>query len=140
MDVAEHFRTILQNWWRILVVSVLVAATVYVAEASRSKQYAASAELQVTSGRASIGQATADGPLNNDVSVSLGAPPLDGIYYVKVEGAAGDVFGIGGYQPHRAEEIFANRYGDCKDKVTLLSAMLREIGVERTMVVQVLGA
>lgn len=60
MDVAEHFRTILQNWWRILVVSVLVAATVYVADASRAKQYAATAELQVTSGRASIGQASAD--------------------------------------------------------------------------------
>jgi succinoglycan biosynthesis transport protein ExoP len=60
VDVAEHFRTILQNWWRILVVSVLVAATVYVADASRSKQYAATAELQVTSGRASVGQASAD--------------------------------------------------------------------------------
>ncbi|MBV8951785.1 MAG: hypothetical protein JOZ99_12980, partial [Actinobacteria bacterium] len=60
MDVAEHFRTILQNWWRILVVSVLIAATVYVVDASRSKQYAASADLQVTSGRASVGQASAD--------------------------------------------------------------------------------
>jgi succinoglycan biosynthesis transport protein ExoP len=60
VDVAEHFRTILQNWWRILVVSVLIAATVYVVDASRSKQYAATAQLQVTSGRASVGQATQD--------------------------------------------------------------------------------
>lgn len=38
--------------------------------------------------------------------------------------------GIGGYQPHSAPDIFAHKYGDCKDKVTLLSAMLKEIGIE----------
>jgi receptor protein-tyrosine kinase len=60
VDVAEHVRTILQNWWRILVVSVLVAATVYVADASRAKVYQATAELQVTSALAANGQATTD--------------------------------------------------------------------------------
>jgi Flp pilus assembly protein TadD/transglutaminase-like putative cysteine protease len=34
-------------------------------------------------------------------------------------------FGLGRYQPHAASEVFANQYGDCKDKVTLLAAMLR---------------
>ncbi|MGB9199316.1 MAG: DUF3857 and transglutaminase domain-containing protein [Terriglobales bacterium] len=38
--------------------------------------------------------------------------------------------GIGGWQPHPAPEVFANRYGDCKDKATLMRAMLREIGVD----------
>jgi hypothetical protein len=38
--------------------------------------------------------------------------------------------GIGGYQPHPAAEVFAHQYGDCKDKATLLSAMLHEIGIE----------
>lgn len=38
--------------------------------------------------------------------------------------------GIGGYQPHAASDIFLHRYGDCKDKATLLSAMLHEIGIE----------
>ena len=38
--------------------------------------------------------------------------------------------GIGGLQPHAAAEVFAHRYGDCKDKATLLNAMLREIGIE----------
>lgn len=38
--------------------------------------------------------------------------------------------GIGGYQPHPAGEVFSNQYGDCKDKATLLSAMLHEIGIE----------
>lgn len=37
--------------------------------------------------------------------------------------------GIGGWQPHPAPEIFAHKYGDCKDKATILSTMLKEIGV-----------
>lgn len=31
--------------------------------------------------------------------------------------------GIGGYQPHHCEWVAQKRYGDCKDKVTLLSAL-----------------
>jgi len=38
--------------------------------------------------------------------------------------------GIGGWQPHPAAEIFVHHYGDCKDKATLMSSMLKEIGVE----------
>jgi Domain of Unknown Function with PDB structure (DUF3857) len=38
--------------------------------------------------------------------------------------------GIGGLRPHPADEIFAHRYGDCKDKATLLSTMLTQIGVK----------
>jgi Domain of Unknown Function with PDB structure (DUF3857)/Transglutaminase-like superfamily len=51
------------------------------------------------------------------------------IRYVAVE------LGIGGYQPHPAKEIFAHRYGDCKDKATLVSALLAEIGVESYYIV-----
>ena len=40
------------------------------------------------------------------------------------------MIGAGNYQPHPAAEIFKNRYGDCKDKVTLLTSMLDQIGVE----------
>jgi hypothetical protein len=43
--------------------------------------------------------------------------------------------GIGGWQPHSATEIFAHRYGDCKDKATLTIAMLREINVESYYVI-----
>ena len=46
------------------------------------------------------------------------------IRYVAIE------LGIGGWQPHPAPDIFTHKYGDCKDKVTLLSSMLGEIGVE----------
>jgi uncharacterized protein DUF3857/transglutaminase superfamily protein len=43
--------------------------------------------------------------------------------------------GIGGWQPHSAEDVFSHRYGDCKDKATLLMAMLREAGIESNYVV-----
>jgi tetratricopeptide (TPR) repeat protein len=33
-------------------------------------------------------------------------------------------FGVGRLQPHAAAEVFRNQYGDCKDKHTLLEAML----------------
>jgi transglutaminase-like putative cysteine protease len=46
------------------------------------------------------------------------------VRYVAIE------LGIGGHQPHFAADVFAHRYGDCKDKATLLAAMLHEIGVE----------
>jgi len=38
--------------------------------------------------------------------------------------------GIGGYQPHPAADVYRSRYGDCKDKVTLLSSMLKEAGID----------
>ncbi|MGB6975803.1 MAG: DUF3857 domain-containing protein [Terracidiphilus sp.] len=38
--------------------------------------------------------------------------------------------GIGGWQANPAGEIFRNRYGDCKDKTTLLISMLRVAGIQ----------
>ena len=51
------------------------------------------------------------------------------IRYVSIQ------LGIGGFQPHPAADIFAHRYGDCKDKATLMSSMLHEIGVDSYYVV-----
>ena len=45
------------------------------------------------------------------------------IRYVAIE------IGIGGYQPHPAPDVFKNKYGDCKDKATLLMTMLGHIGL-----------
>jgi tetratricopeptide (TPR) repeat protein/transglutaminase-like putative cysteine protease len=39
-------------------------------------------------------------------------------------------FGIGRFQPHAASEVLANGYGDCKDKHTLLQALLAAEGIE----------
>ncbi|MFZ0297195.1 MAG: DUF3857 domain-containing protein [Candidatus Sulfotelmatobacter sp.] len=51
------------------------------------------------------------------------------IRYVAIE------LGVGGYQPHPAAEVFAHRYGDCKDKATLVRSMLRELGIDSYEVV-----
>jgi hypothetical protein len=51
------------------------------------------------------------------------------IRYVAIE------LGIGGWQPHPAAEVFTHHYGDCKDKVTLMGAMLHEIGIDSYYVV-----
>ena len=50
------------------------------------------------------------------------------IRYVGIE------IGIGGYKPHSAEDVYRNRYGDCKDKATLMIAMLDAVGVRATWV------
>jgi hypothetical protein len=51
------------------------------------------------------------------------------VRYVAIE------LGIGGWQPHSASDVFANRFGDCKDKATLLSSMLSQVGIESFYVV-----
>jgi hypothetical protein len=38
--------------------------------------------------------------------------------------------GIGGQQAHFAADIYRNRYGDCKDKTTLLISMLQVAGIK----------
>ncbi len=42
--------------------------------------------------------------------------------------------GIGGYQAHYAADIYRNRYGDCKDKATLVISMLQAIGIHAVYV------
>ena len=39
-------------------------------------------------------------------------------------------FGIGRFQPHAADDVLDNNYGDCKDKHTLLAALLKASGIE----------
>jgi transglutaminase-like putative cysteine protease len=48
----------------------------------------------------------------------------------------GIALGMGAVVPHAAEQVLRNRYGDCKDKVTLLTALLAAKGIEaRTAIV-----
>ncbi len=48
------------------------------------------------------------------------------IRYVAIE------IGIGGWQPHPTEDVFRSRYGDCKDKATLMISMLDAVGIRAT--------
>jgi hypothetical protein len=45
------------------------------------------------------------------------------IRYISVQ------IGIGGHQPHYAGDILQKHYGDCKDKATLMSALLHQAGI-----------
>jgi len=49
---------------------------------------------------------------------------VQSLQYVSIQ------IGIGGYRPHTAVQVFAKQYGDCKDKATLMRAMLRALRVE----------
>lgn len=71
---------------------------------------------------------------------SVAASPLDGIAtlaafaqreirYVAIE------LGTGSYIPRHARDVLVNRYGDCKDKATLLTALLAANGIEARYVV-----
>jgi len=55
---------------------------------------------------------------------ALGKFVQNDIRYVAIE------LGIGGWQPHAANDIFSHHFGDCKDKATLMSTMLKEIGID----------
>lgn len=49
---------------------------------------------------------------------------VQNIRYVAVE------YGEAGHEPHKAEDIFKNKYGDCKDQSVLLITMLKEAGLD----------
>ena len=76
-----------------------------------------------------VAELTADKPTSLGKMRALAEFMQKDIRYVAIE------LGIGGVQPHPASQTFANRYGDCKDKATLLSSMLKEVGIDSYPVV-----
>ena len=62
-----------------------------------------------------------------DKAAAIGSFVQGQIRYVAIE------MGVGGFQPHPAEDVFRGRYGDCKDKATLLAAMLSSVGIHSTL-------
>jgi tetratricopeptide (TPR) repeat protein len=54
---------------------------------------------------------------------------IDNTRYVALE------FGIYGYKPRRCVQTVARGWGDCKDKATVIVTLLKEIGIDATMVV-----
>jgi len=71
-----------------------------------------------------------------------GIDPSDGLarmeaiydYVVRNTRYVGLEFGIHGYKPYPTTEVFARRFGDCKDKAALLKVMLAEVGIASHMV------
>ena len=76
-----------------------------------------------------VAELTANSPTPSAKMRALAAFMQKDIRYVAVE------LGIGGFQPHPAQETFSRRYGDCKDKATLLSSMLKEVGIDSYLVI-----
>ncbi len=56
---------------------------------------------------------------------------VQGIKYISIQTGVGRG---GGYKPHAASEVFTRQYGDCKDKATLMRAMLKSVGIESHLV------
>jgi transglutaminase-like putative cysteine protease len=50
------------------------------------------------------------------------------IAYVAIE------LGAGGFTPHDAKDVLANRYGDCKDHVVMLETLLKAEGIDSSAV------
>jgi transglutaminase-like putative cysteine protease/Tfp pilus assembly protein PilF len=44
-------------------------------------------------------------------------------------------FGVYGYKPRRSVQTVARGWGDCKDKATVIVSLLKELGVESTLVI-----
>lgn len=72
---------------------------------------------------ATVSRLTANSTDTLDRMRALASYVQNHIRYVAIE------LGIGGYQPHPAADVFRNGYGDCKDQVTLLRAMLKKAGL-----------
>lgn len=53
---------------------------------------------------------------------------IQNTHYVALE------FGIHGYRPYPVTQVFHRRFGDCKDKASLLIAMLHQAGIESEFV------
>jgi hypothetical protein len=70
-----------------------------------------------------VKELTANAATWRDKVAALSTYVQSRIRYVDIE------IGIGGFQPHAAGDTYRHQYGDCKDKATLLSAMLREVGI-----------
>jgi transglutaminase-like putative cysteine protease len=83
----------------------------------------ASAELSERARQLTAGKTTFDEKLK-----ALTAFLQSEVRYVEIQ------IGIGGFQPHPAGDIFHARYGDCKDKATLLSSMLQQVGIKSSYV------
>jgi hypothetical protein len=72
---------------------------------------------------AQVAQLTAGKTTFRDKLLAITGFMQDQVRYVAVE------MGIGGWQPHPSAQVFAHRYGDCKDKATLLVTMLADAGI-----------
>ncbi|WP_060507663.1 DUF3857 and transglutaminase domain-containing protein [Pseudomonas sp. NBRC 111124] len=93
--------------------------------AALASSYQARATVEVTPAIATLAeQLTADTDDDRAKALKLSDWVRKNIRYVAV------YVGAGGVVPHTAQTVLNNRYGDCKDHVALLNALLNAAGIE----------
>lgn len=94
-----------------------------------AQAYEARAQVEVTPAIAALAkQLTANLTTPRSKALALSDWVRKNIRYVAV------YVGAGGVVPHPAQAVLDNRYGDCKDHVALLEAMLRAVAIESSPV------
>lgn len=90
-----------------------------------AQAYAARAQVEVTPAMSKLArELTADLPTPRSKAMVLSDWVRKNIRYVAV------YVGAGGVVPHTAQAVLDNRYGDCKDHVALLKALLKAVSIE----------
>ncbi|HEY2904018.1 MAG TPA: DUF3857 domain-containing protein [Polyangia bacterium] len=84
----------------------------------------ASDETLRRAARDAVGSATTD----REKVRAIHALVLTGTRYVGLE------FGIHGFKPYKVTQVLSRRFGDCKDKASLMVALLRAVGVDAQLV------
>lgn len=89
-------------------------------------------------------QLTVDAKIRGGVAAALATLPATASEAAKVAAIyehvitttryVGLEFGIHGYKPYRTTDVYDRRFGDCKDKASLLKVMLAEAGIESNLV------
>ncbi|MCU0253807.1 MAG: DUF3857 domain-containing protein, partial [Acidobacteria bacterium] len=79
--------------------------------------------------RAAAAEAIAGARTRREKIDAIYAWVIDNTRYVALE------FGIHALKPYDVPSVFRRRFGDCKDKATLMVAMLREVGIPAQVVV-----
>ncbi|MEM7168251.1 MAG: DUF3857 domain-containing protein [Planctomycetota bacterium] len=82
------------------------------------KQFESSAAI-----KAKVAELTVDFKTDADKARALYNFVVQEIRYIAWE------FGVHGFKPYKASTIFTRRFGDCKDKATLLCTMLAEVDI-----------
>ena len=94
-----------------------------------AKAYAARAQVEVTPAITQLAkELTADSSTPRDKALVLSDWVRKNIRYVAV------YVGDGGVVPHAAQAVLDNRYGDCKDHVALLEALLKAVAIDSSPV------
>ncbi|WP_219269799.1 DUF3857 domain-containing transglutaminase family protein [Pseudomonas sp. Xaverov 259] len=107
----------------------ILAVSTFATYKDLARAYEARAKVEVTPQITELAHTlTADRPTPRAKALALSDWVRKNIRYVAV------YIDAGGVVPHSAQSVLDNRYGDCKDHVALLEAMLKAVGIDSSPV------